>query len=249
MKKLKSKLFFSLAIACVALTMNSAAARTLIIEGAPGLPVNSAFIYRFYGEEKWLREKLGGKQIIESRIVFSNNDDFDRIDIITAIPSPSGKLLPYSPDFIVRNLRAKSCGLYVNSPNGPTDFIELDCSIDTAFVVRARAECAVNSGTWDAPLNLPQGRCIAENESRCVGGGGKWIRGYMDHHISCYEGYPDAGKECSDKSQCLGVCVDIGNKPNEEGVIFGKCEEYKLKCGDRRTIANGKRKGQTWYCD
>ena len=232
-------------------------AETIIIEGSPGLPVATSFVFRLTVDDSWVKEKLKGKEIIESRLVLSNQREMNRTTIVTAIPSPTGKLLPYSPDYVVRSshyvdIKIRGCELVVNSPKRETDVFEFDCSLDTVSVIRLRAECAATGGTWDFHRTLvsKRGECYPDNESKCIGRGGKWRHIYRtNHQVTCSRLFPDAGKDCTDKSQCTAQCLAVdGRKPDENGVETGRCQEHEDDCV-MLFIVNGKYVSRIASCD
>lgn len=237
-------------VACVLLLMATAVkAETIIIEGSPGLPVATSFVFRLAVDDSWVKEKLRGKEIIESRLVLSTQSGTE-IKTLTAIPSPTGKLVPYSPDYVVRYSHAAginhdmpACAVFINSPDGPKDVMEFDCSLDTVSVIRLRAECAATGGTWDFHRTLvsKRGECFPDTQIKCLNRDGKWRQvTRFGQPLICSRLLPDAGKDCTDKSQCTGECLpDDERKPDENGVWVGKCQKHDGDCV-MSIIANGK---------
>ena len=223
-------------------------AETIIIEGSPGLPVATSFVIKIFSDSPWVKERLQGKDFIESRLVLSTQSGVET-KIVTAIPSPTGKLVPYSPDYVVRYSHAvginhdmPACGVLVNAPDGPNDDFSFDCSLDTLSVIRLRAECAASGGTWDFHRNrvFKGGECFADNEIKCIGRRGKWRGAYRGYPLACSRLFPDAGKDCTDKSQCTAECLAVdGRKPDGNGVETGRCQEHEDDCV-MLFIVNGK---------
>lgn len=57
----------------------------------------------------------------------------------------------------------------------------------------------------------------------------------------CVIRYADAGKQCTDKSQCQGMCLVDGGRPLETGeVAQGRCQEDDDPCGCKIEVKNGK---------
>lgn len=57
----------------------------------------------------------------------------------------------------------------------------------------------------------------------------------------CVIRYADAGKQCTDESQCQGMCLVDGGRPLETGeVAQGRCQEDDDPCGCKIEVKNGK---------
>ena len=57
----------------------------------------------------------------------------------------------------------------------------------------------------------------------------------------CVTRYPDAGKPCSDKSQCHGRCLVDGEQPSKPGdPANGRCEADDDPCGCKLEVKDGK---------
>jgi hypothetical protein len=85
-------------------------------------------------------------------------------------------------------------------------------------------------------------------ENVCGVNGGKWTRVCGEKDYRCLSPYADAGKACSDSSDCEGECVaDIvelgpGTEPIfvEPGMkVVGKCQLYDDPCGNRIFVDDG----------
>jgi hypothetical protein len=57
----------------------------------------------------------------------------------------------------------------------------------------------------------------------------------------CVKKFDDGGKACSDSSDCESrKCVDVGRKPNEQGITVGECVRTSDPCGRFLFIDSGK---------
>lgn len=79
---------------------------------------------------------------------------------------------------------------------------------------------------------------FASEEYRCKVSGGHWGQLSLDPQKYCNPATLDAGKECTDESQCDGYCeakrnAVIGSKD------IGMCSEYELESGCTTAIVNG----------
>lgn len=215
-------------------------AETFVIEGSDGLPVSFYVIrqeVRRVGlTEEWLKEQLAGKEELQTRVVITSENSQENIVVITAIPKTSEYSLP---EYVVRygtSGRMDYCLLMSSR------FAQLlDCSLDNRSVVRARAECSAEGGTWDLPRGKEHGVCISGNEHNCVAQGGVWQRVCMSQSLACLSPYPDANKECFDNSDCQGGCLDVGNQADTSGRVSGKCKATNNPCGCFTSINKGQR--------
>jgi hypothetical protein len=79
----------------------------------------------------------------------------------------------------------------------------------------------------------------------CVAEGGFESRGPFGYPI-CQLRYADAGKSCSDKSECSGRCIlDVAGSPSDPlpqpgQTAVGKCEPARSTFGCFATIVGGK---------
>jgi len=69
----------------------------------------------------------------------------------------------------------------------------------------------------------------------CEQCGGTW--GIGPHRDGCNPPTPDAGKTCTDNSQCRGLCL---TELDNETAIAGKCSREKFVFGCNREIIGGK---------
>jgi len=79
-------------------------------------------------------------------------------------------------------------------------------------------------------------------EKACKRSGGTWKPVGMARSMACITGYPDAGKSCTDSSQCKGGCLYDHQRSNGNQV-FGKCKEDNNNFGCSMFVKNGKRAG------
>lgn len=59
---------------------------------------------------------------------------------------------------------------------------------------------------------------------------------------TCVIPYADAGKACTDKSQCEGACIADGNAESQNAVS-GQCQKTNRQFGCYAKIVNGKSTG------
>ena len=72
----------------------------------------------------------------------------------------------------------------------------------------------------------------------CAATGGKVVPVCMGQWPMCVIPYADAGKSCTDKSQCEGECRYEGAAP-AKGAVVGACQRDNYPCGCRQTIVDG----------
>ena len=66
--------------------------------------------------------------------------------------------------------------------------------------------------------------------------------------LMCVRKFDDGGKACSDSDDCESrKCVDVGRKPNEQGITVGDCVRTSYPCGGFNFIDNGKSIGVINY--
>lgn len=80
----------------------------------------------------------------------------------------------------------------------------------------------------------PKPKPESEEES-CKKHGGGWI----SSSCSCNLPTSDAGKECSDGSECDGACLAEKEKPGEPAPTKGKCSEWTIVLGCRYFVTKG----------
>lgn len=76
----------------------------------------------------------------------------------------------------------------------------------------------------------------------CEAQGGMWVRVGLSPQELCNLPTSDAGKECSDHSECEGVCLA---EQTGEGVK-GKCSEWKMIAGCHQVVEGGEVFGVCW---
>ncbi|WP_310541332.1 hypothetical protein [Phenylobacterium sp.] len=58
---------------------------------------------------------------------------------------------------------------------------------------------------------------------------------------ACVIAYPDAGKTCSDKSDCRGRCLHEGEAPSDPAAaVTGRCQSTSDPCGCFTTVVQGR---------
>jgi hypothetical protein len=76
-------------------------------------------------------------------------------------------------------------------------------------------------------------------EKACKKSGGKWQPVGARQSMACITTYLDAGKSCTDGSECQGGCVQVsGFRPGDP--ILGKCKENNNQFGGNHYLKNGK---------
>lgn len=75
----------------------------------------------------------------------------------------------------------------------------------------------------------------------CAAKGGTLQRVCRRQVEACVVPFSDAGKACSDKSQCQGRCILDSDHPVSVGdSVMGKCELDNDPCGCKIEVVNGK---------
>lgn len=103
--------------------------------------------------------------------------------------------------------------------------------------------CASTGGTWDVDHMRPNGHCIRDTAAMCSARGGKWTRVCMAGALMCVVPTVDANKACRSGRDCKQGCLDVGNEPDAEGLITGRCKSDTNPCGSFYYIEDGKRAG------
>jgi hypothetical protein len=109
-------------------------------------------------------------------------------------------------------------------------------------LAKEKAECPLKNGTWDAQSFGGSGDCVFDTQEKCIARGGEWRRVCMNQTLECITKYKDAGKACVEGRDCTsGMCRDVGNKPNKQGIIYGVCVSDNDPCSSCFSlIDNGK---------
>ncbi len=116
---------------------------------------------------------------------------------------------------------------YENSPCHPAYFIS-----SCAFTANKNVNTPMKLRKTDASSSI--------NSSTCLHNGGVIKNVCMLGTPACIQTYVDAGKSCSDSSECSGECtitdnfVDVGNE------TIGFCSVDNDPCGCSQLIVNGK---------
>lgn len=85
-------------------------------------------------------------------------------------------------------------------------------------------------------------------EKACKKSGGIWKPVGMRGSMACITKYPDAGKSCTDSSQCKGGCLDM-TPYNHKGNPIGKCREDDDVHGCFSYLKKGERGGSNMCID
>lgn len=111
------------------------------------------------------------------------------------------------------------------------------------------AACMGSGGTWDlGDRRVPKGTCVRDTAEKCAARGGSWTRVCFHRALRCVMPTPDAGKPCTDSSQCTQACLDVGRAPGADGLVTGACKKDDDPCGYFPYIVQGKR-GATVVAD
>lgn len=88
------------------------------------------------------------------------------------------------------------------------------------------------------PVRVPESSAAAACEAR---GGRMSPQGRMQT-LQCVIAYADAGKRCTDGSDCLGDCrvADVTRAPAAGMAAVGQCQADSSRFGCHATITNGK---------
>lgn len=97
----------------------------------------------------------------------------------------------------------------------------------------ALSACAVPS---DPPPGPP-----AATSQNCVAAGGEWRPVCKAQRPVCVRTYQDAGKICTDSSQCDGRCRGdyAAPPPPDDGPYVGYCEHDSDPCGCSAEVVGG----------
>lgn len=82
----------------------------------------------------------------------------------------------------------------------------------------------------------------------CEQAGSEWRAVGMKQSMRCITKYPDAGKSCTDSSQCKGGCMDV-TPYNHKGAPIGKCKVDNDKFGCFSYLVKGERGGSRMCID
>lgn len=87
----------------------------------------------------------------------------------------------------------------------------------------------------------------SNDETLCEQKGGEWGRYGISPDYTCKIPANDAGKTCSDNSQCTYGCIYVGDyRSKTEGEsVTGECAKYEGQDGCSDTVKDGKLKFMT----
>ncbi len=80
----------------------------------------------------------------------------------------------------------------------------------------------------------------ASSPAQCAAISGTWRPICMMGTPACVVTYADAGKACTDSSQCSGQCVTSGMSAPPESAATGICTANSDPCGCFQLVENGK---------
>ena len=112
----------------------------------------------------------------------------------------------------------------------------------TAFLQSPEFEGHCQADESAAAHESPQSRPeVVDDPAACKSRGGEFRPVCRMHKPACVIRYPDAGKRCTDKSQCAGLCIVDSARPLELGEnAKGRCQEDDDPCGCKIEVKNGK---------
>jgi hypothetical protein len=93
-----------------------------------------------------------------------------------------------------------------------------------------------------APTAQPAAPSAQSMASACAAKGGSIQPVGRAQIPTCVTPYADAGKACTDKSQCQGACIAEGNL-EAQGATSGQCQKTDRQFGCYAKVVNGKSTG------
>lgn len=102
------------------------------------------------------------------------------------------------------------------------------------------AACEAKGGTWDEDRTRPKGHCISDNAQRCAERGGDWRRVCLAQSLYCVPIFADAGKPCTNSSECQGGCVPRPSLFNPTEPVVGECAKDGDPCGCFSWVEKGR---------
>ena len=112
-----------------------------------------------------------------------------------------------------------------------------------ASLVLALAACTQAAVTATAPEVTQEAPAkvdwqAAQTAEQCSTIKGEWRPVCMMGKPACVVTFADAGKSCSDSSECSGRCQTSGAQPGTE--VRGQCTKTSDPCGCFQLVTNGK---------
>jgi hypothetical protein len=100
----------------------------------------------------------------------------------------------------------------------------------------ATPEPRANEGsTTERPIQAPSDAEVRE----CAARGGRMQPVCMMGHVTCVVIFRDAGRPCTDKKDCTGICEYQGNPPPPGTPAVGHCQRLSDPCGCRKEVIGG----------
>ena len=89
-------------------------------------------------------------------------------------------------------------------------------------------------------LSLKQRADSLKSEQACVAQQGEWRKVGKRQRFACILPASDAGKACTDSSQCEVACVSPSLSAQPAGEVTGQCQATTHRFGCRAFVENGK---------
>ena len=112
-------------------------------------------------------------------------------------------------------------------------------ALTAAIATLTLSACAAPSTQQAAEPAAPSAQTLA---AQCAAKGGSIQPVGKAQIPTCVVPYADAGKACTDKSQCEGACILEGNL-EAQGDVTGQCQKTNRQFGCYAKIVNGKSTG------
>lgn len=112
------------------------------------------------------------------------------------------------------------------------------------FSILAAASLTLGLLAACAPSAAPTGPAPQTEVSAadCAARGGSMQPVGRMQRSTCVIPFADAGKACTDKSDCQGACIAEGNL-EAQGAVSGQCQKTNVQFGCFAKIVNGKATG------
>ena len=109
-----------------------------------------------------------------------------------------------------------------------------------AVLALALAACTQASPTPPTQTSGPVKPPIIETQNACASYGGEWRPVCRMQKPACVITFKDAGKSCSDSSECSGRCTVQSGSVQAGKETRGTCTANSDPCGCFQLVVNGK---------